>query len=78
MTANLIADEASAVATAKNEKNNSPLKVQVHGIKIEPRPAQSKERFPRPAKSSPYGSDTGFSNTGCLNQLKEELSCTVI
>lgn len=75
--ANIIAGEASTAATANNEKNNSSLKVQVDVLKIEPRKAQSKERSPRPAESSPYGSEQGFSKTGCLNQLKEELSCAV-
>lgn len=74
---NVMPDESSTVATANNEKNNSPLKIQGDGPKIERKPAQSKERSPRPAESSPYGSEKGFSKPSCLEQLKEELSCAV-
>lgn len=78
LTGNAIPDESSTDATAHNEKKNSPLKLQGDSPKIKPRPAKSKERSPRPAESSPYGSEKGLSKPSCLEQLKEELSCAVI
>lgn len=74
---NAVPGESSTDATAHNEKKNSPLKLQGDSPKIKPRPAKSKERSPRPAESSPYGSENGFSKPSCLEQLKEELSCAV-